>query len=579
MNLLPLDPNTGYIGTHLYIPKTAVNAEGVKKTLTFEIYDQESVRMLYLYEEGPHHLMVPRSLWDLAAFPKIPFIDLRPKTYARTGIKSRIKLDHRQVGGRLAPTGKTLQRDALASLLNCQGGTLQLGCGKGKTVVALELAARLQVPTLILVDNTHLMHQWREAIEQFLEVPGGVGIIQGDKREWRKSVVVGTYQTLANWADSMGEGVRRWFGLIIPDEGHHIGAPIFSKSAPLFYGKRVALTATPERADGAHVVCLYHIGKVVHKDVRQETPPAISFKWTGLSLDHENIKVMAAVNDMNGDVHLRKLAGHLGQWRERLNILLGEFHKAVDEGRKVIVLSHSVAEVVNLMALWGDDKAELYSGTAYPTPQELGLTGEPIELHPIRIAKLKTLIHDITHHLAKTPDIPPNARARAEAKLEECRTLLEGHEIHKKLERVYEKRLREYVKVLISKPSTAGLFTYGVKPAVRMKMLRERRIIFAIMKYGREGLDDKDLDTVFMSGPVSDRNTIQQIMGRPRDKGNAKLIIFEDDIGPLLGQCKKMRKHFRNWPIDEGGPFPYRMDGHPSYARATYTRPHLRTNQ
>lgn len=476
------------------------------------------------------------------------------------------------------PTGKTIQRDALACLLSCQGGTLQLKCGAGKTVVALELAARTQVPTLILVDNTHLMHQWLEAIEQFLDVPGGVGIIQSGKREWNRAIVVGTYQTVSNWADTMSEEVRRHFGLIIPDEGHHVGAPTFSKSAPLFYGERLALTATPERADGAHVVCLYHIGKVVFKDIKQEMPPAISFKWTGLELDYENPKVLAAVNDMNGEIHLRKLAGYLGQWRERLDLLIGEFRKAVTEGRKVIVLSHSITEVVNLMALWGDANAPLYSDTLMPTAHELGLTAEPNELKPQRIVKLKILIRDITRGLARDPNMPPLQRRRAEEKLAECHALLEGHEAFKAIERVHDKRLREYVNTLVAKPSTGGLFTFGVKPALRMKMLRERRIIFAIMKYGKEGLDDKELDTVYMCEPVSDRNMIQQIMGRPRDKANAKLVVFEDNIGPLLGQCKGMRKHFRNWPIDEGGPFPYRMDGHPSYARAHHTRPHLKVN-
>jgi hypothetical protein len=56
-------------------------------------------------------------------------------------------------------------------------------------------------------------------------------------------------------------------------------------------------------------------------------------------------------------------------------------------------------------------------------------------------------------------------------------------------------------------------------------------------------------------------------MGRPRDKSNSVLIFLEDNVGPLIGQCRKLRHHLRDWPVNEGGPFKYEQINHPSLAR------------
>lgn len=570
MKLLKRAPSVGYVDSHLWVPKSIVNEEGVKSALTFELHDKEEIRYIVLYEETDSHLIVPRSMWDPETF-NIPFIDCRPQTYKRTNIKSKIKLDHKRgPNGSIIPTGKTTQKDSLAALLLSKGGTLQLKCGDGKTVVALELATKLQVPTLVAVDNTHLLHQWMEAVNDLLIVPGGVGLIQSQTRDWNKSFVLATYHTLANWSDTMPEEVRRHFGLVIWDEGHHVSAPVFSKSAYLFYGMRLALTATPFRSDGAHVICQYHVGPVIFKNVKQENPPAIYFKWTGLSLDTEDVSVGRKVNDINGDLHLGKLAGHFGKWRKRLTeAVLPEVQAAINAGRKVLVLSNSVDEVINLMTLWtvGDKDAFLYSDIPYPTKEEIGVEHDPRPMNKKELVRTTRLIREIQKNLSINTSLSKTKRKTFFNKINELKIRLEQHTIHKKLESVFKKRQREFLKELLLQPSTAGLFTYGVDPVLRVKMLKERKVIFAIMKYGKEGLDDKDLDTIIMCEPVSDKNIIQQIMGRPRDKKNATLTVLEDNVGPLLAQCMKFRKHLRNWPVDEGGPFKYDLLGHPATFR------------
>ena len=273
---------------------------------------------------------------------------------------------------------------------------------------------------------------------------------------------------------------------------------------------------------------------------------------------------------MNGEMHLGKLAGHFGRWRKRLtDAVLPEVQAAVDAGRKVLVLSNSVDEVINLMTLWTDkDKdAFLYSDIPYPTSEEIGEKLEPRLMGKKEEIRTRKLIREIHKNLSENTRLSDAKRMNFKDKATELQARLEQHAVAKKLEKVHHRRQRDFVKKLIVKQSTSGLFTYGVEPALRMKMLRERKVVFAIMKYGKEGLDDKDLDTIIMCEPVSDKNIIQQIMGRPRDKKNAVLTILEDNIGPLLSQCKKIRKHLKTWPVDEGGPFKYDLLGHPATFR------------
>ena len=48
------------------------------------------------------------------------------------------------------------------------GGLLEIGCGKGKTVMALKIISLLKVKTLVIVHKGFLLNQWIERIQQFL---------------------------------------------------------------------------------------------------------------------------------------------------------------------------------------------------------------------------------------------------------------------------------------------------------------------------------------------------------------------------------------------------------------------------
>jgi len=567
MKLIRRDPDKGYLDTLLWVPKSQIRVEGVKNALTFTTVERDDVRTFALWKETKDHLLIPREFWKIEDCD-FPVIDCRMHTFPFVDIQSRVQLDHLPDNkGVLQATGKSVQKEALHALLNARGGILQLACGKGKTVIFLDYIARLKVPALIVIDNTQLLGQWQKEIALHLDVPGGVGLIQADVFDWKKAVVLTTYHTLSNRADTLPEEVRQWFGLVGWDEGHHVGAPTFAKTADLFYGRRILLTATPVRDDGQHVIYNFHIGPVVYKDLRQDLKPSIYFYWTGLTLDKENPLVNLATEDKNRDLHIGKLAGFLGRWRKRLDMILDLVRKARAEDRKVLVLSQSIDELVNLFSLWQGKTP--YTDLPEPTPADVGETVPPLELDQKKLKGLFKNLH--VFKAALQTEQHPTKRQNLIDRLYGIEYALSQHECWKKLEVFREKQLKAYVKELVANPSDAGLMIYQVPGEIRQTLLKTKDVVFAVSKYGREGLDSPELDTILSCEPMSSRNALQQFMGRVQRKKEGKkrsvVVFLEDDIGPMVGMCSKLRKHLREWPVDESGPYDYENVGHPTSFR------------
>ena len=550
------DPDKGYIDTQFWVPKKHVNEESIKNALTFTFSDKAArTRTVCLWQETKYHIKVPREFWN----PKemaFETVDCRPTSYPTTTVTSRIELDVRT-------PGETVQHDALNSLLTARGGILQLACGRGKTVIALELIARLRVPAIIVVDNTQLLHQWRDEINRHLNVPGGVGLIQGNKFDWEKDVVLATYQTLANKADVMPTEVRERFGVVIWDEAHHVSAPVFSRSADLFAGRRYGLTATPNRADGTQVVYEFHNGPVLYKNLTQKLRPTILFLWTGLEVNPDDPNVARQVLDKNNELHLSKLARYFGQWRPRLDLLLHYIRDAASQGRKILVLSNSIDELANLYALWTGEST-LYTDIPTPTAQEAGIKVDPVMLPPDQVKSVHTRIRSFKALLKRIPDVA--SQNETKRSIDRLNLKLEQHEAAKQVQAELERRQRSYIERVTNDPK-AGLLIYKVPPAKRQWMLKHMPVTFSIMKYGREGLDERSLDTVFVCEPMSQKNGLQQMMGRALREMNGKkepiIMFFEDNIRPMRGMCHQLRRHLSTWPVEEGGPYRYSLLGYP----------------
>jgi len=557
-------PDKGYIDTHLWVPKSFVDVEGTKSALTHTITDSytNNQRYLYLYKETADHLLLPRSFWDVGTLP-FPVVDCRPRSYEFVDFESRVELDHKLdvVDDKcmLLPTGKDVQRKSIDALINNPGGVLQLGCGTGKTVIALHKIALGRVPALVMLDNTNLLYQWAQEAEKFLTIPGGIGFIEAGKKQWKHGLVLATYHSIANWSDTMPEEIRRWFGQIFWDEGHHVSAPVFAKSADLFYGNRYALTATPERDDGMHVICDLHVGPVLHKDLTPPMKATVAFKHTGLRLDVRDPRVHSQVVDSNGEIHLSRVYSFFGQWLTRLMMIIDTCHQSIRAGRKIMVLSNSVDEVVNLMALWvHGDKSALYTDIPIPSPAEVGESLTPYMMSSREHKKYEKKKSKLERQLAKA-NLIQSDRTTLQAELQLIEQLFQQVEVHSKIQNELKRRQKAYVQKLLEADCSAGFLTYGVPPKVRQAYTKNKSVVFAVTKYGKEGLDCPDLDTVIVSSLFSSRNGLQQLIGRPTrpqpGKKQPLILMLVDEVGQCIGMSKKLMTHLRAWPIEEGGPY------------------------
>jgi superfamily II DNA or RNA helicase len=159
-------------------------------------------------------------------------------------------------------TPRPYQEESIAAWARHDGrGVIVLPTGAGKTVVALTIAARLGLRTLVVVPTIDLLTQWRQSLSDRLGYPlSEVGVIGGGRRTHRDLTVI-TYDSAA-----MPHRDLSGFGLLVVDEVHHLPARAYRAiSGKVNAPFRVGLSATPERSDDGHLDLDHLIGPVVFR--------------------------------------------------------------------------------------------------------------------------------------------------------------------------------------------------------------------------------------------------------------------------------------------------------------------------
>jgi len=163
-------------------------------------------------------------------------------------------------------TIRDLQKTVIDSYLipEPHDGIISLQTGGGKTVCALYIASKIQLPTIVLVHNTFLRDQWIDRIHAFLP-SASIGTIQGDVIDIEnRDIVVAMLQSV-----SMKEYPKTLFdqfGFLIVDECHHIASEAFSRAIPKLTCKHMlGLSATPDRKDKLMYVINWFLGPLLYK--------------------------------------------------------------------------------------------------------------------------------------------------------------------------------------------------------------------------------------------------------------------------------------------------------------------------
>jgi superfamily II DNA or RNA helicase len=266
-------------------------------------------------------------------------------------------------------------------------GLICVPCGRGKTFMAINIAARLGKKFLIVVDKEFLLQQWAGELKALM--PGiNIGIIQENTKQISKEVIYPKPLTIdelkqkAKDAKLKSSGTKeellkrlteanikvtqdpitieydcaiamiqtlvqrefaetdfRSFGFTIFDECHHLGASNFSRALLKVQTKHMlGLSATPTRDDGLTKVFEWFLGKPVYWEKTREADPHVTVRK--IDFESEDDKYTNVPTDFHGETVLARLLTQVVECEERNEVIDGILAELVkDSKRRILVLS------------------------------------------------------------------------------------------------------------------------------------------------------------------------------------------------------------------------------------------------
>ena len=221
------------------------------------------------------------------------------------------------------------QERAFEALSKAEDGLVCMSCGSGKTPTGIHHAAQVGGPVLVLVNQTSLAEQWGAEFRNFCGGDISIGRWYDGQREWDRDVVLATLQSAK--LDPPKE-VRSRFALMISDECHCNAAETFSYCIGQFAGRRLFLTATPERQDGLTQLVYDHSGPLIFSDTMQDLTPTLLFVRVRSGLYEKQILRRGRLN--NGACWTA-MANNV----PRVGVIVQVVERLREEGRKILILS------------------------------------------------------------------------------------------------------------------------------------------------------------------------------------------------------------------------------------------------
>jgi superfamily II DNA or RNA helicase len=212
-------------------------------------------RDIKLIESGSKKVVIPRGCMDF----------IRPYISKSEVVDKRVLFTPRPVPTEIEE--RFYQEDGIHELLQYEEGFLKAPAGSGKTVMGLELLARIGQPSLWLTHLDRLFKQVINRIEKFIPLAADRGI--GEIREG--SISISDFITVGMIPSMIRMDLSQWkdfFGVVVVDEAHHVPASTFFQVIRQFAAYHIyGLTATDYRNDGLDPVMFRVIG-----DVRADIP-------------------------------------------------------------------------------------------------------------------------------------------------------------------------------------------------------------------------------------------------------------------------------------------------------------------
>jgi superfamily II DNA or RNA helicase len=230
--------------------------------------------------------------------------------------------------------------------------------GSGKSFALLALAARLQVPTLVVVPSVGLFTQWiSAAMFEFGLGPGEIGTIRGKVKELRP-ITIAVAKSIHMLVKADDRKTIDYFGCVMFDEVHGAAAFTAFELVDAFPARyRFGTSADHRRKDKKEFLTRDLFGDVAYQVERQSleasgvilevevrvVPTEFSADWYGVpsrdpDAPHKKIDFVRLAREMSKDFARNKLA---------IDIVREE----VAAGARCIVLAHERDHVAALAAV------------------------------------------------------------------------------------------------------------------------------------------------------------------------------------------------------------------------------------
>ena len=306
----------------------------------------ENYRYIYLGSDDGEFIKVPRGILENIT-----------EECEKAGIEYEIE-DNRGKGrpihvefiGEL----KESQISAVEKLLQYDNGILNAATAFRKTVVCCNVIAKKQVNTLILLQSSALMEQWREALEKFLHIDEELPEYEtptGRKKK-RKSIIgklQGAHDSTTGIIDLVmvgsvcknGEYHRRLkeYGLILVDECHHAASDTIvdilqEANVKYVYG----VTATPFRGDGLEKINYMLLGPIRYRYTSIDRA-----KEQGIEhLVYPHFTRAVAPRFSQDNMHSNEAYEIIRNNEDRDELIIRDVKQCVDGGRTPVILSKYV---------------------------------------------------------------------------------------------------------------------------------------------------------------------------------------------------------------------------------------------
>lgn len=330
-----------------------------------------------VYQESASRYYLPRA-WGLAEFGEpeaSTLVDGNP-----------IREDLVFVG-----TPYDYQKEIVNNFVKVGAGLICVPCGRGKTFMAINVAARLGRKFMVVVDKEFLLQQWSGELKALM--PGiRIGVIQENKKQIglvEQVIITKTIPELKAELKELGlkvggtkdellarlAAVRppvvaepveydcciamiqtlvqrdfderdfRSFGLTIFDECHHLGAAHFSRALFKVQTKyMLGLSATPVRDDGLTKVFEWFIGQPVYWEKIREADPDVIVRKVEFEADDD--AYTREPTDFRGELVLATLLTQILEYEQRNEAIDAVLKDLVAEPeRRILVLSDRITHL------------------------------------------------------------------------------------------------------------------------------------------------------------------------------------------------------------------------------------------